>query len=51
VLLVLAGAGYVFDSFVSVFTEDPAFAVSTVTFLGELVLGLWLLLRNRRIAV
>jgi hypothetical protein len=50
VLLVLAGAGYIFDSFVSVFTEDPAFAVSNVTFLGEFLLGLWLLLRSRRVA-
>jgi hypothetical protein len=50
VLLVIAGAGYVFDSFVSVLTEDPPFAVSTVTFLGELLLGLWLLFRSGRAA-
>jgi hypothetical protein len=49
VLLVLAGAGYVFDSFVSVFIEDAPFAVSNVTFLGEFLLGLWLLFRSRRI--
>jgi hypothetical protein len=46
-LLVLAGAGYVFDSFVSVFTENPVFVVSNVTFLGEFLLGLWLLIRSR----
>jgi hypothetical protein len=50
-LLVLAGAGYVFDSFVSVFTENPVFVVSNVTFLGEFLLGLWLLLRSRHIAL
>lgn len=49
VLLVIAGAGYVFDSLVSVFTQDAPFAVSTVTFLGEFLLGLWLLFRSRRI--
>jgi hypothetical protein len=51
VLLVLAGAGYVFDSLVSIFTEDPPFAVSDVTFLGEFLLGLWLLFRGRRISL
>ena len=50
-LLVLAGAGYAFDSFVSVFTEDPVFVVSNVTFIGEFLLGLWLLLRSRRISL
>ena len=49
VLLVVAGAGYAFDSFVAVFTEAPPFAVSNVTFLGEFLLGLWLLFRSRRI--
>jgi hypothetical protein len=47
-LLVLAGAGYAFDSLVSVFTEHPAFVVSNVTFLGEFLLGVWLLMRSRR---
>jgi hypothetical protein len=47
-LLVLAGAGYAFDSFVSVFTEHPVFVVSNVTFLGEFLLGVWLLTRSRR---
>ena len=51
VLLVVAGVGYVFDSIVSVFTEDAPFAVSSVTFLGEFLLGLWLLLRGRRISL
>jgi aminoglycoside phosphotransferase (APT) family kinase protein len=46
-LLVLAGAGYAFDSLVSVFTEHPVFVVSNVTFLGEFLLGVWLLKRGR----
>lgn len=50
VLLVVAGAGYAFDSFVSLFDQHPAFAVSSVTFVGEFLLGLWLLLRSRRVS-
>jgi len=48
-LLVVAGAGYAFDSFVTVFTDTPTAAVSNVTFLGEFLLALWLLFRGRRI--
>jgi hypothetical protein len=51
VLLVVAGAGYVVDSFVDVFVDDVAFAVSSATFLGEFLLGLWLLFRGRRISL
>jgi hypothetical protein len=50
VLLVVAGAGYAYDSFAALLTEGPAFAVSNVTFVGELLLGLWLLLRGHRIS-
>ena len=50
VLLVIAGVGYTVDSFVAVFVAD-AFAVSTITFLGEFLLGLWLLARGRRISL
>jgi hypothetical protein len=49
-LLILAGAGYAFDSFAAVMIQDPPFAVSNVTFLGEFLLGLWLFLRGRRIS-
>jgi hypothetical protein len=49
-LLVVAGAGYAFDSCVAVFTEAAPFAVSNVTFLGEFLLGLWLLFGSRRMA-
>jgi hypothetical protein len=48
-LVVVAGAGYAFDSVAGVLLDDAP-AVSTVTFLGELLLGLWLLVRGRRIS-
>ena len=51
VLLVVAGAGYAFDSVVSVLTESAPFVASNVTFLGEFLLGVWLLFRGRRIPV
>ncbi len=51
VLLVVAGVGYVVDSFVTVFTEGSPFAISTVTFVGEFLLAVWLLARGRRTVV
>lgn len=51
VLLVIAGAGYAFDSLVTVLSGGSPFAISTVTFLGEFLLGLWLLIRGRRISL
>ena len=51
VLLVIAGVGYAFDSFVTVFSDGSPIAISTVTFLGEFLLGLWLLIRGRRLSL
>jgi Domain of unknown function (DUF4386) len=51
VLLVIAGIGYAFDSVVTVFSDGSPFAVSTVTFLGEFLLGVWLLVRGRRLVI
>lgn len=51
VLLVIAGVGYGFDSFLTVAVDDVPFAVSTVTFLGEFLLALWLLFRAGHISV
>ena len=51
VLVVIAGIGYGFDSFASVFVEDVSIEISTVTFLGEFLLGIWLLVRGRRISL
>ena len=48
VLLVIAGAGYSFDTFSSVLSAGPV-VISTVTFLGELVLAIWLLARGGRV--
>ena len=50
VLLVVAGLGYVFDSVGFVLSESPL-EVSTVTFVGEFLLCLWLLIRGRRMTV
>jgi hypothetical protein len=51
VLLAVAGIGYIVDSVVTVFTEGTPFAISTVTFLGEFLLALWLLIRGRRLTI
>jgi hypothetical protein len=50
VLLVIAGAGYVFDSVASTVLASPPGSVATVTFLGEFLLALWLVARGRRIS-
>ncbi len=48
VLLVIAGAGYAFDTFSSVLSADPV-VITTYTFLGELVLAVWLVWRGGRV--
>jgi len=48
VLLVIAGAGYVFDSLASTVFASPPASVATVTFVGEFLLALWLVARGRR---
>jgi hypothetical protein len=50
VLVVIAGLGYAFDSLGTVFSSSPP-VVSTVTFLGEFLLCIWLLIRGRRITL
>ena len=49
VLLVVAGIGYAFDTLVTVFSDGSPFAVSSVTFLGEFLFGVWLLVRGWRV--
>lgn len=49
ILLVIAGFGYAFDTMTSVLSTRSVFAVSTVTFVGEPLLALWLLFRSRRL--
>jgi hypothetical protein len=46
VLLAVAGAGYVLDTLTSVLFRSPV-EVSTVTFLGEFLLAVWLVARGR----
>jgi hypothetical protein len=48
VVLVIAGAGYTFDTFGSVLSADPV-VISTYTSLGELVLAVWLVVRSGRV--
>jgi hypothetical protein len=48
VLIVVAGLGYLIDSFAAFLIADPAFEVSTVTFVGEALLMVWLLVRRWR---
>ena len=47
VLIVIAGLGYAFDSVGTVLSESPPL-VSTVTFVGEFLLCLWLLAKGHR---
>jgi Domain of unknown function (DUF4386) len=49
VLLVVAGAGYAFDTAGAVLALDLPVRVSAFTFLGELLLALWLLLAGSRL--
>ena len=51
VLLVVAGAGYLFDSFGTVLSQGSPIVVSTVTFVGEFVLACWLVIRGRRVSL
>ena len=48
-LLVVAGAGYAFDTVGAVLALDLPFRISMFTFLGELLLGLWLLVAGRHL--
>lgn len=50
VLLAIAGAGYAFDTFGSVLSPNPL-VISTVTFLGEFLLALWLVVPIRRMTL
>jgi hypothetical protein len=51
ILLVVAGAGYVGDSLVTVFTAGSPATISTVTFLGEFLLAVWLVVRGRTVTL
>jgi hypothetical protein len=47
-LLVVAGAGYVFDTLYDVLRPETTLTVSAVTFVGEFLLAIWLVARAGR---
>jgi hypothetical protein len=49
ILLVLAGCGYIIDSFGLIFIRDYTASVANFTFIGEALFMLWLLVRSRYI--
>jgi hypothetical protein len=50
-LLVIAGLGYIYDSIGQFVSGGSWTQVSTVTFIGEFLLALWLVIWGRRITV
>lgn len=50
-LVAIAGFGYLFDSVGAALAEDLSFRLSVITGLGEFALGLWLVVRGRRISL
>jgi len=48
VLLAVTGLGYVVDTMAAVLSEGLPFTLSTVTFVGELLLAVWLVARSSR---
>lgn len=50
-LVVVAGLGYVLDSFGLLLTPDPWVKVTMVTFIGEVILFVWLLIKGRRVTL
>ena len=51
VLLVIAGAGYLVDSFADMFVANYRANVAAVTFIGEALLMLWLLVKGRSVTL
>jgi hypothetical protein len=49
IALVIAGLGYAFDTFASLLVRDYEPTAALFTFVGEVALFLWLLIRNARI--
>lgn len=49
VLLVIAGAGYLVDSFAGLFVANYAVDVAAYTFIGEALLMVWLLVKGRNV--
>jgi hypothetical protein len=49
--LVIAGVGYLVDSFGGLLSNSYAINISAVTFIGEAILMVWLLVKGRRLAL
>lgn len=49
VLLIVAAGGYLFDSVAAILVGDAAPSIAMFTFLGEVLLAVWLLVRGRRL--
>lgn len=50
ILIAIAGAGYVIDSFGSLLSGSYTVELSTFTFIGEALLIIWLLVKGRRLS-
>jgi Domain of unknown function (DUF4386) len=48
ILLVIAGLGYIADGFVAVLVPGPSISIGQFTFVGEVVLMFWLLIKGTR---
>ncbi|MDP9331240.1 MAG: DUF4386 domain-containing protein [Actinomycetota bacterium] len=51
IMLVIAGVGYLFDSFGGLLVASYSVSVATVTFVGEVALILWLLVKGRQVTL
>ena len=51
ILLVVAGLGYLVDSFASFLSSDHLLSIAQFTFVGEVALIFWLLIRGSRLTV
>lgn len=49
VLLIIAGLGYIVDGFGTLLVLDYSLDLATFTFIGEVVLIFWLLIRGRKL--
>jgi hypothetical protein len=48
ILLVIAGLGYIADGFIAVLVPDPSISIGQFTFVGEVALMFWLLIKGTR---
>lgn len=51
VLLGIAGFGYLFDSLLAIVTPGASIKISVITFVGEFLLAIWLVIWGRRVTV